>query len=565
MYENKFNKTFSGTDTVAFIILPGCSPVCLGSLTTISWSSWRVKAPVVPIGRIHVKGMTRGSRVFAGAMVFTLINQHWLREVQELPQNKDWIGRISELKADELPLFDIMIISANEYGSWCSMYIYGIDLTDEAQTISVEDLFTENTFKFVARDVSTFKAGQVLKEVSNATPPTLVIADNNDTRGFKWEAYQKKQVKRDNKTKTRNYKNPELEQEEADDDTRLYNEYRRPLYYINGKMIVGDDVYQVQQELQKREYNVPLTGIYDQSTENAVRDFQKSNGLDDDGVVDKRTYMYLLSDDENGNGRRYITVTSKENAEIYSRPWPTSNIVDFAINEETLRMYGVYYSVNDYGETERYYQVKNGYVKYEDAFCPVDDAGMVQYSLNDDLVIRSIKNALSFIYDYDPIYDNTLNETDMYYLKQFRIANGLDPDDQISQTDYLILLNQLGKISQESDNTFSVNLTRLPGEYTIDYKNVNNFLQDTKATVKCSLDEAINYKLSTICLYENGKKSTYSYNGTASNLNTIDTTALRKEFRYNATNGLKTNKVYMTAYFYNDFTQRFYEWVVSVK
>jgi hypothetical protein len=330
-------------------------------------------------------------------------------------------------------------------------------------------------------------------------------------------------------------------------------------------MIVGDDVYQVQQELQKRDYEVPLTGIYDQETENAVREFQRANSLNDDGVVDKRTYMYLLSNNDEDSERRYISITNKENAEVYARPWSTSNVVDFAINEETLRMYGVYEVVNDFGETERYYQVKNGYIKYEDAFCPVDKAGMAQYSLSDDLIIRSIKNALSFIYDYDPIYDGVLNDEDMYWLRQVRINNGLDPDDQVSQTDYLILLNMLGKITQESDKTFSINLTRLPGEYTVDYSNVNNFLNDTKATVKCSLDDVINYKLSTICVYENGKRSTYSYNGTTSNLNTIDANALRNEFRYSPINGLKAEKVYMTAYFYNDFSQRFYEWVVSLK
>ena len=152
---SKYYKSFSGTDTLAFIMMPGSSPVVIGSLTTISYSMYRNKKPVINIGRTNINGVTRGSRIFAGTMIFTLINQHWLKELQE---QLNWLKGFDELKVDELPLFDVMIVSANEYGNAAIMYIYGIDFTDEAQTISVEDLFTENTFSFVARDVSNFKS-----------------------------------------------------------------------------------------------------------------------------------------------------------------------------------------------------------------------------------------------------------------------------------------------------------------------------------------------------------------------------------------------------------------------
>ena len=157
---SKFYKSFSGTDTLAFILMPGCTPVVIGSLTTISYSMFRNKKPVINIGRTNINGVTRGSRIYAGTMIFTLINQHWLKELQD---QIDYIKDFEDLKVDELPLFDIMIVSANEYGNAVSMYIFGIDFTDEAQTISVEDLFTENTFSFVARDISTFKQISIKK------------------------------------------------------------------------------------------------------------------------------------------------------------------------------------------------------------------------------------------------------------------------------------------------------------------------------------------------------------------------------------------------------------------
>ena len=58
-------------------------------------------------------------------------DSNWIRDIQEagteVKQNNDgterwfaydtWLAKIKDLKADELPLFDIMLVSANEYGS----------------------------------------------------------------------------------------------------------------------------------------------------------------------------------------------------------------------------------------------------------------------------------------------------------------------------------------------------------------------------------------------------------------------------------------------------------------
>jgi hypothetical protein len=156
---NKFYKTFSGTDTIAFMILPGSKPITLGTVTTLSYSMYRIKKPVLNIGKTNISGVTRGSRIYGGTMIFTLINQHWLRNLCE---EVEWLKSYDNLKCDELPVFDIMITSANEYGSYINMYISGIDFTDEQQTMSVEDMFTENVFQFIARDISTFAAGPVL-------------------------------------------------------------------------------------------------------------------------------------------------------------------------------------------------------------------------------------------------------------------------------------------------------------------------------------------------------------------------------------------------------------------
>ena len=83
-----------------------------------------------------------------------------------------------------MPLFDIMIISANEYGNAVKMFIWGIDITDEAQTISVEDMFTENVFSFIARDVSVFNKIGVHYKDSGESDNTNGRYDNENSQRY---------------------------------------------------------------------------------------------------------------------------------------------------------------------------------------------------------------------------------------------------------------------------------------------------------------------------------------------------------------------------------------------
>lgn len=151
---DNFYKTFSGADTLVFIVIPNTKPITLGSLSTISYSTYRVKKPVTLLSRINVAGYTRGQRTVAGTLIFTLINQHWVNEVIDAVS---CLGQFENLKPDELPLFDLMMVSANEYGSGVVGYIYGVDVTDDTGVISVNDMYTETTVSFLARDIDLLK------------------------------------------------------------------------------------------------------------------------------------------------------------------------------------------------------------------------------------------------------------------------------------------------------------------------------------------------------------------------------------------------------------------------
>lgn len=149
-----FYKTFSGSDTLVFIIFPNATPILFGSLTTISYSTYRIKKPVNTLSRVNVSGFTRGNRIVAGTMIFTLINQHWLNETIDILTT---FKKFESLKPDELPLFDLMIVSANEYGSSIIGNIYGVDITDDSGVVSINDYYTETTVSFMARDIDLFK------------------------------------------------------------------------------------------------------------------------------------------------------------------------------------------------------------------------------------------------------------------------------------------------------------------------------------------------------------------------------------------------------------------------
>lgn len=130
----------------------------LGDVQTITYSTHREKFPVRTLGRASVKGYTRGPRTIGGTMIFTVFNKEVLSEM--LVQNyqldaadKDNYGAWAAVLIDQIPPFDITISFVNEYGAISRLVLYGIELVNEGQTMSIDDLITENVVNFVARHI----------------------------------------------------------------------------------------------------------------------------------------------------------------------------------------------------------------------------------------------------------------------------------------------------------------------------------------------------------------------------------------------------------------------------
>lgn len=144
--------SYSGADIRALVHV-GDRVHLLGNVQTISYSIHRDKMPVRTLGRTYPKSYVRGPRTVAGSMIFTVFDRHALWDVlqyhaRDLPE----IQAYTPL-SDMLPPFDMTIVFDNEYGAQSAMRIFGLEIVDEGQTMSIDDMITENTMSYIARNI----------------------------------------------------------------------------------------------------------------------------------------------------------------------------------------------------------------------------------------------------------------------------------------------------------------------------------------------------------------------------------------------------------------------------
>ena len=124
----------------------------LGKLQTLSYSIYQQKQPVRCLGNMNAKDYVYGQRTIAGSLVFAVFNRHWLVDIYDQLINKGMMKNWHYI-ADEIPPFDITISFANEYGYDSKMALYGVRLMTEGQVMSINDIYIENTYQFVATDI----------------------------------------------------------------------------------------------------------------------------------------------------------------------------------------------------------------------------------------------------------------------------------------------------------------------------------------------------------------------------------------------------------------------------
>lgn len=175
----RINTSYSGADAVATITPLGGKPRVFGEIQTLSYSIYRPTTPVYTLGRINPNGVVRGQRTIAGSLIFTVFDRHVLKSVIDTLNytkgssagNDIYKFSASELtemkrnmKTDEMPPFDINVTFINEYGSSSTLNIYGVHILTEGQTMSIEDMITENTMQYIAMDIDLMDSNGLDKD-----------------------------------------------------------------------------------------------------------------------------------------------------------------------------------------------------------------------------------------------------------------------------------------------------------------------------------------------------------------------------------------------------------------
>lgn len=172
MAQTDYQKTltsFSGADIMATITPVGGKPIVFGEIQTLSYSIYRPTTPVYALGRINASGVVRGQRTIAGSLIFTVFDRHVLKNVMDsydvstskeyqddywTPFSEDELIEMKQnMKTDEMPPFDINITFLNEHGNAATLNLYGVHILTEGQTMSIEDMMTENTMQYIAMDI----------------------------------------------------------------------------------------------------------------------------------------------------------------------------------------------------------------------------------------------------------------------------------------------------------------------------------------------------------------------------------------------------------------------------
>lgn len=128
----------------------------LGSIHTISYSSFREKFAVRALGTTQAKAYTRGPRTIAGTMVFNVLQQHdFLRMVANKAIDKSTKAppHPDAIMLDQIDPFNLLLLFANEFGAYSALHLLNVDLNSEGQEMSVDSIITHNTMNFYATDM----------------------------------------------------------------------------------------------------------------------------------------------------------------------------------------------------------------------------------------------------------------------------------------------------------------------------------------------------------------------------------------------------------------------------
>ncbi|RLA68518.1 MAG: hypothetical protein DRQ78_00080 [Epsilonproteobacteria bacterium] len=141
----------------------------LGSALSLSYSVYREKTPVFNCGSHLIDGFSIANKYVAGSLISVMyefdefaaflnqieIDQKTSYKTASEYRNAVGIKEFHTFMRDDLIPFNIHALFTNEYsGDMRKIVIYDATFMNNGQVMSIEDLITENTLQYVARDIA---------------------------------------------------------------------------------------------------------------------------------------------------------------------------------------------------------------------------------------------------------------------------------------------------------------------------------------------------------------------------------------------------------------------------
>lgn len=152
--------SFSGCDIRAGIMVPGgkggipSSFKIFGDLQTITISSHRGASPVRCLGEHWVREYARGTRTIGGTLIFSVLNSDTLHSLMRLNYKEVYTPYTAVI--DQIPPFNVTIMGVNESGQAAALGILDMVLINNGITLSIDDIFTEQSYTYVAKWATPF-------------------------------------------------------------------------------------------------------------------------------------------------------------------------------------------------------------------------------------------------------------------------------------------------------------------------------------------------------------------------------------------------------------------------
>lgn len=258
------NVSYSGTDIVVTAQLcignTKSEFMTMGSLQTITYSVYDRMEPIHSLGNVNAKDYVHTHRYIAGSMVFAVFDQHWAKEFIEKYCKSAGIAESEKILTDEIPPMNITISMGNEYGSSSRTALYGVRLFNEGMTMSVNDIYTEHTYQFVALNIDYLENVQLPSESRdpNFDLSTLAPKEIEDKKSQQTnESADKKDEDNDNDKKD--------EDNSTEEDNRIK---------ING-LSSDDYINNAMESLSKNGKKVTLSKIQNKALDDVTKDYKK--------------------------------------------------------------------------------------------------------------------------------------------------------------------------------------------------------------------------------------------------------------------------------------------------